>query len=400
MQVLHLISNRDNSGGSIAAKNLHEALLKEKYHSELLSTDQLAGDKIEPGYRRFGGITGRIQQAFLKLESMLSLPGQINPIDKWLMQKELKGFNGVLHIHVTHVAQISFDLINWLAEGNKVFWTLHDLWPLTGKCIHPTYCQKWLQLCNNCPKCEEYPLLKRDSTPFLHRKKNEFINRNKVHFISPSYWIDKLAKNHIMLYGGNLSTIPHSINTEIFKYQDKQLSRSQLSLNLRGLFILFPQGRWDDKKKGTDWYFQIKDALTLADKTSKKINLVRIYGEELQIKEINPFLTEISLPKTNAKNIMASYYQIADVSVSVSEVETFGMCVAESLACKVPVIARRANGITELLADDPTILADHIEDMIQLIILEKWKDFDYTKFFNKNYTNLEWARKHIELYEA
>lgn len=400
MKVLHLISNRDNSGGTIAALNLHHALINIGYDSTVLSSDRLFGSLNGNGYRKFGGIIGRIQQAFLKLEDQLAKPGFINPMDKWILKKTLSKFDGIIHIHVTHVAQTSFDLLQWLSKDNSVFWTLHDLWPLTAKCIHPTYCNKWLEKCYDCPKLEEYPKLKWDNTPFLYEQKHKFIQANKIHFISPSQWINGMCKNKIDELGGRISTIPHGINSEIFKKKDSNLVRQELGLPNDGQFILFPQGRWDDPKKGGSWYLELKNALASQKTLPRKIYFLKIEGDSFQYNQLSPFFTEVLLPHAQTKEQMAKYYQSADVSISLSEIETFGLCVAESLSCGLPVIARKANGINELLENAPNILVDDVQELIQLILTEKWKEFDYNALFDDRYSLETWARRHIELYES
>ncbi|MES2417966.1 MAG: glycosyltransferase [Bacteroidota bacterium] len=398
MQVLHLISNRDNSGGTIAALNLHYSLLKAGYQSSVLSTDRLSGKLNGKGYRRFGGITGRIQQGFLSFENYFAKPGFINPTDKIVLQKNLKRFDGIIHIHVTHVAQISFDLLNWISKKNKVFWTLHDLWPLTAKCIHPTYCEKWKEGCYDCPKLNEYPVLRWDNTPYLHQKKQEFIRKHKIHFIAPSQWINDQARFTINNLDAQVSTIPHAIDHTIFKDADRQSIRAEFNLPQKGQIILFPQGRWDDPKKGALWYSAIKNALMLNANTP--FYLARIEGNKIDVQEISPFLTEITLPTTSDKAVMAKYYQLADLSVSLSEVETFGLCVAESLASSTPVIARKANGINELLANNSAVLANNVEELIQTILSKNWENINYKPLFEKKYSFEEWAQQHINLYES
>ncbi|RDC56220.1 glycosyltransferase [Pedobacter chinensis] len=394
MPVLHLISNLDNSGGTIAALNLHKALINVGYDSAVLSTNKLAGVLYGNGYRKFGGISGRIQQAFLKLENLLAQPGFINPVDKWLVKNELEKYNGIIHIHVTHVAQTSFKLINWLAKDKKVFWTLHDLWPLTAKCIHPTYCNKWQKGCYNCPKLEEYPKLNWDNTPNLYKHKWNFIINNQIHFIAPSNWINELTSEKIIKNGSKISTIYHGIDNAIFKPRNLVESRKIFDLPIKANVIFFPQGRWDDKKKGIEWYEKIKQALIYSDLKEQFI-LLRL-GQVSQINKFNHNLSEIILPLTTFPEVMASYYQCANVSVTLSETETFGLCVAESLSCNIPVIGRDAPGVRELINNG--LLKNNVDELIELIKVKKWEMTDQQN--ENNFSEVIWAKKHIDLYEA
>ena len=399
-QVLHIISNKDNSGGTIAALNLHYALQQNGIQSATLSSDELEGSEQGKGYRRFGGAVGRIQQGFLKLENLLARPGWINPMDRLVYPSILKNYSGIVHIHVTHVAQISFDLISKLAKGNKVFWTLHDLWPLTAKCIHPIDCNKYKSNCHHCPKLQEYPSLQWDNTPHLHRQKMNFVKQHKIHFISPSKWITKENEQYIHNIDGKISTIPHAVDFNFSKALVSKIEiRLKYNLPLDGDLILFPQGRWDDIKKGSNWFESIKKSLTKSSKLEHKIYLLKLTGNKLQFNRLNGWVTEIHLPATSNKEIMAAYYQLSDVSISLSEIETFGLCVAESLACKIPVLARSSKGVNELLHDD--IIANTEEELSQFIIDRKWLKFNYEPLFSRISADMSinnWAKAHIKLY--
>ena len=216
MQVLHIISNKDNSGGTVAAMNLHYALLSAGVKSSVLSSEALEGNETGGGYRKYGGIIGRLQNLSLRLENKLAKPGWVNPLDKVVTPKVLKNFEGVVHLHVTHVAQISFNLLKSLGRNNKVVWTLHDMWPLTAKCIHPIDCKKYLSTCHNCPKLKEYPKLNWDNTPFLHAAKKAFITKYKVQFIAPASWIMQETEVYINSLNAVISVIPHGIDSLIF----------------------------------------------------------------------------------------------------------------------------------------------------------------------------------------
>jgi len=402
MQVLHIISNKDNSGGTIAALNLHYALLNNGIRSAVLSSGELEGFEQGKGYRRFGGIIGRVQQGFLNLENLFAKPGWINPVDKFVVPDILGNYSGVVHIHVTHVAQISFDLIGQLAEDNKILWTLHDLWPLTGKCIHPIECSKYLTNCHQCPRLLEYPKLKWDNTAYLHQQKKNFITQHKIHFIAPSKWIKNENEAYLNNLNGKISTIPHALNSNFQKALiSKEEIRRKYNLPIDGDVILFPQGRWDDEKKGGNWFESIKHALAIRINLNRKIYLIKLSGNELQFNKLNNWVTEVHLPVTSNQEVMAAYYQLSDVSISLSQIETFGLCVAESLACGVPVLARSAKGINELLTDD--VIANSKDELTNFILSQKWLKINYKPLFSRiaNDMNINnWAKAHIALYDS
>jgi len=58
---------------------------------------------------------------------------------------------------------------------------------------------------------------------------------------------------------------------------------------------------------------------------------------------------------------------LADLMVMPSELESFGLAALEAMACKVPSIATRVGGVTELIDDGVTGLlypVGNVEDMV------------------------------------
>ena len=73
--------------------------------------------------------------------------------------------------------------------------------------------------------------------------------------------------------------------------------------------------------------------------------------------------------------VLALYYQAADVSVHAATAETFGLAIAEALACGTPVVASDVGGIPEVIDDgdtgflvppgDSTTMANRIAELLE-----------------------------------
>ena len=163
--------------------------------------------------------------------------------------------------------------------------------------------------------------------------------------------------------------------------------------------ILFPQGRWDDPKKGGEWYAEIKKFLTEKKPLKRKIYLLRLVNSQFNISINTEKIIEINLPATTDKGIMAEYYCVADATFSLSEIETFGLCVAESLACNTPVFARSAKGVNELLND--WVIGESPAKLADFILNRAWLSIDFSKLYKQIYSKLSLAncvKSHLELY--
>jgi glycosyltransferase involved in cell wall biosynthesis len=70
---------------------------------------------------------------------------------------------------------------------------------------------------------------------------------------------------------------------------------------------------------------------------------------------------------------LPAYYSLADVYVSASLMEGFGLTIAEALACETPVVAAEAGSVAEVVGPggilvpprDPENLADAISNLLQ-----------------------------------
>src|SRR5204863_670546 len=70
---------------------------------------------------------------------------------------------------------------------------------------------------------------------------------------------------------------------------------------------------------------------------------------------------------------LPDYYSLADVYVSPSLMEGFGLTLAEALACETPVVAAEAGSVAEVVGPggilvpprDPAALADAISGLLQ-----------------------------------
>jgi glycosyltransferase involved in cell wall biosynthesis len=83
------------------------------------------------------------------------------------------------------------------------------------------------------------------------------------------------------------------------------------------------------------------------------LDLARYYGGSYlsQLREmLSPLAAErVSFLKDLPHSTLPEIYRSADVLINPSFVETFGMTLVEAMACKVPVVATRVGGMTEVV---------------------------------------------------
>lgn len=67
----------------------------------------------------------------------------------------------VINLHNVHGYYLNVPLLlDFLRSyGTPVVWTIHDFWPLTGRCAFPEAvgCEQWKAGCTSCPSLANYP---------------------------------------------------------------------------------------------------------------------------------------------------------------------------------------------------------------------------------------------------
>ena len=120
-----------------------------------------------------------------------------------------------------------------------VVWTLHDGWPITGRCAYWFDCGQWKTECKKCPDLSRYPKTFIDSSSFMWKKKKEYFNSgwNPI-IICPSQWLtDRVKESYLSKH--RVKVIPNAIDIEIFKPKDKNFIRKKYGVSIKkGLFYL------------------------------------------------------------------------------------------------------------------------------------------------------------------
>ena len=342
MRVLHL--NTHSSGGSYEyAVLLSCALAEQGIESHVLSKDS----KTRPDKPFLDRV---IRKAYTSLSTepwhgtrrLLSPPSA----------KELKGFD-VVHLHT--VADW-FNVPSWLETlpgGIGVVITLHDLWHLTGGCFLYRGCDRFTEICAPCPilKAPLNRILAKDE----QRRKLKAYRGRPVQFVANSQWLADLAdRSAVVKACGSSRVIPPGIDTNVFAPRDRTQCRAELGIPPEAFVIAAGAVSLTDTNKNIPWLLgQLAGLPQLEDV------LVVLAGEgTLEIPaNLNVHLTGgVSDPIKRAM-----LFSTADVFVSASLMETYGLTLIEAMSCGIPVVAFRTGGVPEAVPDQGGILCELLD---------------------------------------
>jgi glycosyltransferase involved in cell wall biosynthesis len=167
--------------------------------------------------------------------------------------------------------------------------------------------------------------------------------------------------------------IPNGVDLSVFKpAQDRLLVRKSLDLPVDAKIVMF--AAYGIRKNIWKDYKTMKTAVNIVSETMKDRQLIFLaVGEKSKDERIGKAIIRF-IPYQRDPNLLAQFYQAADLYIHAARADTFPNTVLESLACGTPVIATAVGGIPEQIIDgvtgwvtppgDPSAMAARITELL------------------------------------
>jgi glycosyltransferase involved in cell wall biosynthesis len=197
--------------------------------------------------------------------------------------------------------------------------------------------------------------------------------------------------------------IPHAVDGDVFKAVDKQeILKFKSDKNLGDKFVCFWNNRNARRKhSGTlIWWFKEfldkvgHDKATLIMHTDVKDQ----NGQDLEaiIHELG--LTDgqilFSREKVGATDL-AMVYNLADLTINISDAEGFGLATLESLSCETPILVNMTGGLQDQVTDGENWFGIGLEPTSKVIIGSQQVPYIYEDRLNKD----DFINALVKLYE-
>ena len=336
MRVLHL--NTHTSGGSYEyAKLLSTALAEQGIESQVLCKNPSPAE------------TGRLLLDRIIRRSYVSLS-----TEPWHGTRRLlspPAAEDLERVDVVHLHTVAdwFDVPHWLERLPRrmgVVISVHDMWHVTGGCFLYRGCDRYA---NETHRCDPCPILRWPANRFLamtaHSRKLRAYRNCGARMVANSQWLAEIAgRSPIAKASGGVRVIPPGIDTTVFKPQDRNRCRKQLDLPADAFVIITGGASLTDANKNVPWLFE-----QLAHLPDLPDVVVLVFGEGAV-----PVPDRLNVRFTGGireRGDLARLFAAADVFVSASLMETYGLALVESMACGTPVVAFRVGGIPEAAPD-------------------------------------------------
>lgn len=248
----------------------------------------------------------------------------------------------IVHLHSINCNMVNiYRLVEFLKKnGIPTIVTNHAEFFYTGSCPHSFLCEKWKTGCGSCENYKQSCRALWDSSALAWKKmKKAFSGHPNVHIVSVSPWSFNRSMQAPILKGLPQSTILNGVDTEIFSYGDTKKAKQDLGFDPEEKLLFHVTANFSDDPndiKGGRYLIELAKQL--------ERQKVRVLVAALR-SNVGPLPENITLlDQVQDQNRLADYYAAADLTVLVSQRETFGMAVAESLCCGTPVVGFESGG--------------------------------------------------------
>ena len=305
----------------------------------------------------------------------------------------------IVHLHNLHSNYVHLNMVlDYLAKKDiATVITFHDCWYFTGKCFHyaDIGCEGFMTGCGNCPKKKEAPRsLFFDWSSKVLKDRFKYLSKiPRLHIVGCSDWICSEARKGI-LKDFDISRIYNGVDIDIFKPFENNVLKEKYG---KAFYIMGMANKWllDANKNLLEEVVKI---------LNDKLKLILVGCNEEQIKMLKDKSDNIiPVGFIKDRNELASYYNLADVFVNVTHVDTLPTVNMESICSATPVITYDSCGSPELILEGcgSVVKKGDVKGLINEILNVKQKisDKDLSKsrtVFDKN----NCYKEYLSLYKA
>jgi glycosyltransferase involved in cell wall biosynthesis len=357
LKVLHLNTYEGNGGAGRACLRLNDALnMHTDVQSEVMvyfkfDESPKTGTFSKNPFQKAKAVFNILSERYLSkaVSKAVKTPFSLQWFGRSIVDHPMVKQADLLHIHWINHGFLSPKFIAQLDELEKpIVWTFHDSNAFTGGCHVRYSCENFHKECGFCPLLKVSG--KNDFSHQTWKRKKKAYSALNCHIVAPSQWMARSVKMSSLMGLREVTVIPNTIETHIFKPYVKAEAKKILKIDSNKFVLMsgFMPSK-NDKHKGTDYLIAaLQDLARRPGIITENIELV-IFGNnnKAEMPEF-PFKTTF-LGTINNDEHLAKCYSAADVFITPSLEDNLPYTVMESLACATPVVAFNTGGIPDMV---------------------------------------------------
>lgn len=258
----------------------------------------------------------------------------------------------LVHLHWVGSNALSLDEINTIPV--PVVWTLHDSWPFAGAEHHPSYPQDD-RFVTGYQRGNRVHSSRVDVDGLIWKRKHAHWRRS-FHLVAPSSWMAEQAARSRLMGAQPITTIPNPVPTSPVPTFPARASVDGQERARRGIgageFVVVTSGMGGTHIESKGWPI-LRDSLSELARQGVPVHLLLIGQSRLPTDLPTGIRCTVTGVLDGADQVSRAL-SCADVFVTTSTIESFGLAAAEASANGLPVIASGSSGLRDVVEDGAT----------------------------------------------
>lgn len=349
MRVLLVNTSEHIGGAAIAASRLTEALNHKGVEANLLVRDK----QTEQSSTLVLPHRLRLRWSFLWERMRIWTANRFSLKNLWAVDIANAGVDittlpvfheaDIVHLHWVNQGLLSMEHITKILQSGKpVVWTMHDMWACTGVCHHACECVCFHTHCHDCPLLQRPS--RRDLSYQVFAQKQKAYAQGNITFVGVSRWMTAQARRSALTQDHAVVTIPNIIPLQDFQPFDRQAARTQLGIPQQAFVAAFGAARIDQPGKGFE---MLLEALKRCEKRPLHLLLFGGLKDQSWLQRIPCSYTYFGSITT--PHDLSRLYAAAQIVVNASAYESFGLTLAEAMACGCIPVSFDRGGQTDII---------------------------------------------------
>ncbi len=317
----------------IIEEGIHTCAIEKGYSSRIL---YVCGRSDMPGVIRCENYLENIMTRGLR--KLFGKKALFSTLQTLKIIHQLRQFQpDVIHLHVLHGATNYRLLFHYIANMQvPVVYTMHDLWAHTGGCYHTGKCKQYTVTCSSCNMdCTQLAEERKNVKKAFAVKKEQLLKLHNLHCVAVSNWVANEFRK------GFLSERPISVIYNGIDCENNDRSSNNKYKEHTKTQIICVATDWNEKKG----YGILVDLACLLGKDFEVLLVGNVTDEK---KKMNPGNMTFYGSCSDRKALF-SLFQNADIHVTASRAETFGMTIVEAAMAGIRSIGFSCTAIGEIL---------------------------------------------------